>query len=160
MTSALDGGEWSSSRPGHFTSRERATGTQWIGGWVGPRTGPDAVVKRELPAPVGIRTLDHPARSPEIDNNKITDQKNLWWNTTFCPHHVAGLMPTFPCFVRELKLATTRKLMHIKFSPCTRWLKSVPGGLSHYGRRRHVRNSGTKCINCVFHLWNHSSDLD
>jgi hypothetical protein len=38
---ALDGAEWSSSRPGGFTPRERAPITHWIGGWVGPRTGLD-----------------------------------------------------------------------------------------------------------------------
>jgi hypothetical protein len=32
LISALDGGEWSDSRPGRFTSRERAPGTHWIGG--------------------------------------------------------------------------------------------------------------------------------
>jgi hypothetical protein len=36
LTSALDGGEWSASRPGRFTPRERAPGTHWIRGWVGP----------------------------------------------------------------------------------------------------------------------------
>jgi len=44
LTSALDGGEWSASRPGRFTPRERARGTYWIGGWVGPRAVLDAVV--------------------------------------------------------------------------------------------------------------------
>jgi len=34
LTSALDGGEWSASRPGHFTLREKAPGTHWIGGWL------------------------------------------------------------------------------------------------------------------------------
>jgi hypothetical protein len=34
LTSALDGDEWSSSRPGHLNHRERAPGTHWIGGWV------------------------------------------------------------------------------------------------------------------------------
>jgi hypothetical protein len=35
LNSALDGGEWSSSRPGHFTSRgNRPPGTHWTGGWV------------------------------------------------------------------------------------------------------------------------------
>jgi hypothetical protein len=38
LTSALDGGKWLASRP-----EERAPGTHWIGGWVGPRAGPDAV---------------------------------------------------------------------------------------------------------------------
>jgi hypothetical protein len=48
FTSALDGGEWSASRPGRFTPRERASSTHWIGGWVGPRAGLDAVVKRKI----------------------------------------------------------------------------------------------------------------
>jgi len=30
LTSALDGNEWSDSRPGRFTPRERAPGTHWI----------------------------------------------------------------------------------------------------------------------------------
>jgi hypothetical protein len=48
LTSALDAGEWSASRPGLFTNRERAPGTLWIGGWVGPRAVLDAVVKRRI----------------------------------------------------------------------------------------------------------------
>jgi hypothetical protein len=43
LTTALDGGEWSASRPGRFTPEERTPGTHWIGGWVGPRVGLDAV---------------------------------------------------------------------------------------------------------------------
>jgi hypothetical protein len=35
LTSALDGGERSASRPSHFTPRETAPGTHWVGGWVG-----------------------------------------------------------------------------------------------------------------------------
>jgi hypothetical protein len=34
-TSALDGGEWSASRPGRFTPGERTPGTHWIEVWVG-----------------------------------------------------------------------------------------------------------------------------
>jgi hypothetical protein len=51
LTSALDGGEWSASRPGRFTPRERAPGTHWIGGWVGPKAVLEAVVKRKIPSP-------------------------------------------------------------------------------------------------------------
>jgi len=51
LTSALNGGEWSASRPGHFTSREKAPGTHWLGGLVVPRTILDAVVKRKIPSP-------------------------------------------------------------------------------------------------------------
>jgi hypothetical protein len=32
LTSALDGDEWSASRPGRFTPKERAPDTHWIGG--------------------------------------------------------------------------------------------------------------------------------
>jgi hypothetical protein len=31
-----------------FTPGERAPGTHWIGGWVGPRTGLDVVEKRNI----------------------------------------------------------------------------------------------------------------
>jgi hypothetical protein len=51
LTSALDGGEWSALRPGHFTPRERSPGTHWIGGWVSPRAVLDAVMKRRIPSP-------------------------------------------------------------------------------------------------------------
>jgi len=43
LTSALSGGEWSTSRPGRFTSRERAPSTYCIGGWMGPGAGLDLV---------------------------------------------------------------------------------------------------------------------
>jgi hypothetical protein len=47
----LDGGEWSVSRPGRFTPRERAPVIHWIRGWVGPRAVLDKVVKRKIPSP-------------------------------------------------------------------------------------------------------------
>jgi hypothetical protein len=46
LTSAIDGGEWSASRPYRFTPTERAPGTHWY-----PRAGLDAVVKRKIPSP-------------------------------------------------------------------------------------------------------------
>jgi hypothetical protein len=48
LTSALVGGEWSTSRPGCFTPGERAPGTHWIGGWVDLRAGLDYLEKRKL----------------------------------------------------------------------------------------------------------------
>jgi hypothetical protein len=54
LTSALDGGEWSASRPSRFIPRERAPGTHWI----------ESVWTRwwreKFPAP------DYPALSPEM----------------------------------------------------------------------------------------------
>jgi hypothetical protein len=37
LTLTLAGGQWLASCPRHFTPRERATGTHWLGGWVDPR---------------------------------------------------------------------------------------------------------------------------
>jgi hypothetical protein len=37
-------GEWSASRPCRFTPKERAPGTHWIGGWVGPRAVLDGML--------------------------------------------------------------------------------------------------------------------
>jgi hypothetical protein len=51
LGSELDGGEWSASRLGRFTPRERAPGTNWTGGWMGPRAGLDAAVKKKIPSP-------------------------------------------------------------------------------------------------------------
>jgi hypothetical protein len=50
FTSALDWGERSASRLGRFTPRESVAGTHWLGGWVGPRAGLDAVVKSKIPS--------------------------------------------------------------------------------------------------------------
>jgi hypothetical protein len=61
-----DGGEWSVSRTGRFTPREKARRTHWIGGWVSPRAGLDAVVERKFPARVGTRTPDHPDHSTAL----------------------------------------------------------------------------------------------
>jgi hypothetical protein len=58
-------GEWSASRPGRFTPGERAPGTHWIEGWVGPRASLDDVEKRKFLALPGLelRPLGRPARS-------------------------------------------------------------------------------------------------
>jgi hypothetical protein len=52
LTSVLYRGEWSASRPGRFTPRERVPGTHCRGGWVGLRAVLDAVVKRKIPSKV------------------------------------------------------------------------------------------------------------
>jgi hypothetical protein len=43
LTSALDGGEWSASRPGGFINGERDPIAHWIAAYLGPRAGLDAV---------------------------------------------------------------------------------------------------------------------
>jgi hypothetical protein len=62
LTSELDGGELSASRPSRFTLGEIAPDIDWIGGWVGPRAGLDAVEK--ILALTWIRTPTPRASSP------------------------------------------------------------------------------------------------
>jgi len=65
LTSVLDGDEWSASRSGRFTHEERYPDFQWLGGWVVPRAGLDAVMKRKksLPCPCRESNAGRPARS-------------------------------------------------------------------------------------------------
>jgi hypothetical protein len=65
LTSTLVGGEWFTSRPGRFTSGERAPGTHWIGGWVDLRAGLDDLEKRKFLTLPGLelRSLCRSARS-------------------------------------------------------------------------------------------------
>jgi hypothetical protein len=64
LASALDGNEWSASRPCRFTPRERAPDTHWIGGWVDTRAVLDAVVKRKTPSPRRDSNLRTPIVQP------------------------------------------------------------------------------------------------
>jgi hypothetical protein len=75
LTSALVGGDWSPSRPSRFTPGERTPGTNWIGGWVGPRAGLDDVEKRKLLTLPGleIRTLGCPARNQSLYRLRYPD---------------------------------------------------------------------------------------
>jgi len=72
LTSTLDGGEWSASRPRHFTPRERAPGTHWIGGWVGPRAVTSMWRKLEALTPEvksAVREAEHSPSSSTEDKN-------------------------------------------------------------------------------------------
>jgi hypothetical protein len=58
LSSALVGGEWSTSRPGRFTPGERPLCTHWVRVWVDPRAGLDVVEQRKISlASAGNRTL-------------------------------------------------------------------------------------------------------
>jgi hypothetical protein len=63
FTSALGGGEWSTSGPGRFIPRERVPRTHWPGGCAGLRAGMDKVVKRKIPSPRWESNPDYPARN-------------------------------------------------------------------------------------------------
>jgi hypothetical protein len=62
LTSVLEGGVWSASRPGRLYPRERP-GAHFTGGWVGPGAGLD---RRGKSRRTGIRSPDLPARSKSL----------------------------------------------------------------------------------------------
>jgi hypothetical protein len=49
--------------PAALTLTERASGTHWIGGWVGPGVGLDAMKKRKISFSCLESNPGHPARS-------------------------------------------------------------------------------------------------
>jgi hypothetical protein len=71
-TTALNGGEWSASRPGLALPplpRERTPGTHCTGGWVGPSAGLDKEAGGKVLSPLpGIepRSPGRPARSQTL----------------------------------------------------------------------------------------------
>jgi hypothetical protein len=66
VTLALDGDEWSASCSGCFTPGERAPVTHWLGGWVGPTAGLDAVELRKISCLCRESNPGRPARSPSL----------------------------------------------------------------------------------------------
>jgi hypothetical protein len=64
LTSALDEGEWSASRPGR-----KSPHYHWIGGRVSPRAGLDTVSKRtnsQPPPGIELQSSDRPVRSQSL----------------------------------------------------------------------------------------------
>jgi hypothetical protein len=60
LTSALEGDEWSASRTGRvLPPGKEPLGTHFIGGWVGPRAGLDAEVRRKI---LCLRRESNPVR--------------------------------------------------------------------------------------------------
>jgi hypothetical protein len=63
LTSALDGAEWSASRPGRLNLSECAFGTHWLETWLILALGVEAVMKREICATAGNQTSILPSSS-------------------------------------------------------------------------------------------------
>jgi hypothetical protein len=103
LTSALDGGEWSASRPTcRFTPRERAPGTHWIGGWVGYRVGLDTVLMRKFPSPC------------RDSNSPIIHSVAQCYTTELSQLPTGALCG---CLTASLRLLQNRRLKIITFVP-------------------------------------------
>jgi hypothetical protein len=66
LSLALDGREWSASRPCRFTPGGSVPSAHCIGGWVGPRAGLDTVEWREISCPCWESNPDRPFCSPSL----------------------------------------------------------------------------------------------
>jgi hypothetical protein len=94
LTSALEGDEWSVSRPGRFTPRERAPGTHWIGGWVGPRANLDAVVNTKIRSPYRDSnprsSSPQPSAIPQLIYLSVLTPAGVWRRIHFLIKHHAN----------------------------------------------------------------------
>jgi hypothetical protein len=87
-TSALDGGEWSASRPGRaFTPGERTPGTHCTGGWVGLRAVLDTEVRGKILCPRRESNPDRPVVQPVVRHYTAWEQDTG-----------TGLYPSFSVF--------------------------------------------------------------
>jgi hypothetical protein len=99
LTSALVGREWSASRPCCFTPGEKTPGTQWIGGWVGPRAGLDDVEKRKFLTLPGLelRLLGRPARSQSLYRLSYPGSKTANKKPKIIMNFVIGIAGIYLC---------------------------------------------------------------
>jgi hypothetical protein len=76
FSSSLDGGELSSSLPGRFMPGVTVAGTHWVGDWMSPRTGLEALDK-DLLSLSGIQPLlfTCPACNPLL--YRVRDKVNI-----------------------------------------------------------------------------------
>ena len=84
LTWALDGGEWSTSRHGHFTSGKNPS-THWIGGWVGPRASLDNLEKGIISCSfTGENQSTRTKNYPSATSSAINPTWLTWdWNRDF-----------------------------------------------------------------------------
>jgi hypothetical protein len=117
LTSALDGGDLSDSRPGRFSAGERAPGTHWIGGWVDPRAGLNDVEKRKF-WPCRYLNSDPSLVQPVASRytNYANRFGNLWYKTL--PEHRPHLLAVIfgPCRYVQRQYAYLT-LGHYHFPP-------------------------------------------
>lgn len=80
LTSAVDGGEWSAWRLGHFTPTERVHDTHWRGFLMGSKASLDAVEKRKVCCPFQKLNVGHPAHSLLLYGLRFPSSNPLTFN--------------------------------------------------------------------------------
>jgi hypothetical protein len=105
-TSALDGGEWSASRPGRaLTPGEKTTGTHWTGGWVGPRAGLDTEDRGKILCPCRGSNPDRPVVQP------VVRHCTAWANPA--PYSIWGTDWMFKSYWDELRASDSSECYRV-----------------------------------------------
>jgi hypothetical protein len=86
-TSALDGGEWSVSRPSCALPSEKDASTHRTGGWVGPRASLDTKARGRIPSPL-------PGMEPQSTGRPVCSQ-TLYWLSYLAPRCVHTCTQTY-----------------------------------------------------------------
>jgi hypothetical protein len=110
LTSALDGGEWSASCPGHATPKERALSTHWIGGF-------DQTLKELEQADGHTFQMTNQPTQPNPTQTKELHGAESFWSILNAPSKNAFAASSFkvnkptqcsqtPTFVDRIKIST------------------------------------------------------
>jgi hypothetical protein len=115
LTSALVGGDWSASLPSRCTLGERARGTHWIGGWMGPRASLEDMEERKFLTLPGLelRPLAHPARSQSLSRLRCWYISYLFKVSVLTHHCLTELSPSW----EAANYAATQELPSILWNP-------------------------------------------
>jgi hypothetical protein len=109
--SGLDvGARWKwvvSFTPQQFYPMERAPGTHWLGGWVGPRDGLDTAEKRKIPCFTSLLITGAPL-SHHRHVQILTDTSRVIIITEAPSSHVTDTDSTFPSWITRSEVHYTR----------------------------------------------------
>lgn len=126
---ALDGNRWPASQPGHFRPMETASGTHWMGGWVGPTVGIGILEKRKialsgksqstipwLSSPLPVRTTLK--SSLHLVTQQLFQQLTSIWTLAYISDaQILGVMSSrrqnFTCLAPNICGSSAGNLLHV-----------------------------------------------
>jgi hypothetical protein len=122
-----------------FTPGERTPGAHWIGGWVGPRAGPDAGATRKILYPCRGWNLNRPFVQPVVRHYTA-------WATALLPPNSTISKPGLVRFLRYLKI------IFINRNYCSASVLKGASSIAHDVKLRSRKNIGLVFEMSVFPL--------
>jgi hypothetical protein len=153
LTSAVEGGKWSASRPGRaFSPRETAQDTHCTGGWVGPRASLDAETRGKMLCPCQGSNHDRPVHSQSLILTELPDSQNC------------SVLVVYVCFINPVSVVNAhlnhrrRNFLSVRQVFDWKWFGLVQMCWCHYGRSSRINDQltfrvGTASKKCCSQCW-------